>query len=147
MIVSQPNTSRQGQQTIFICLPRILPHIPSRHRSQLYNPPLPLLQPSTHSSSFSIRHVTMAEAQIPPPTIEVNDAIFCTHYKEVVRYPLSLPYDLIRADHYRQCSDCGFDGREENDAFLGVRPPCFTSCCYTSLINGAYSQLVRSHRS
>ena len=27
----------------------------------------------------------MAETQNTPATIEVNDAIFCTHFKEVVR--------------------------------------------------------------
>lgn len=45
----------------------------------------------------------MAEIQIAPQTIEVNDAIFCVHYKEV-------------------CPDCSFDGREENDAFYGFDP-------------------------
>ncbi|KAK0482178.1 hypothetical protein IW261DRAFT_1333765 [Armillaria novae-zelandiae] len=38
-----------------------------------------------------------------PATIEVNDAYFCTHFKEV-------------------CGDCGYDGREENDAFFGFDP-------------------------
>ena len=66
----------------------------------------------------------MVEVQIAPPTIDINDAIFCVHYKEVVRSPLSLPCNLISADHYRQCSDCGFEGREENDLFFGLRPPC-----------------------
>jgi len=33
-------------------------------------------------------------------TIEINDAVFCTHFKEV-------------------CTDCSFDGREENDGFFG----------------------------
>ncbi|KAG8933567.1 hypothetical protein FRC03_005969 [Tulasnella sp. 419] len=33
-------------------------------------------------------------------SIEVNDAIFCQHGKEV-------------------CTDCDFDGREENDVFFG----------------------------
>lgn len=27
----------------------------------------------------------MAETQVAPATIEINDAIFCTHFKEVVR--------------------------------------------------------------
>ncbi|KAJ2914191.1 hypothetical protein MD484_g6238, partial [Candolleomyces efflorescens] len=38
-----------------------------------------------------------------PATIEVADAIFCTHFKEV-------------------CTDCSFDGREDNDAFYGFDP-------------------------
>ncbi|KAJ7023154.1 hypothetical protein C8F04DRAFT_1135176 [Mycena alexandri] len=38
-----------------------------------------------------------------PATIEINDALFCTHFKEV-------------------CADCSFDGREENDAFFGFDP-------------------------
>ncbi|KIM38004.1 hypothetical protein M413DRAFT_30421 [Hebeloma cylindrosporum] len=42
----------------------------------------------------------MAETQPAPATIEINDAIFCTHFKEV-------------------CTDCSFDGREENDSFFG----------------------------
>ncbi|KDR66584.1 hypothetical protein GALMADRAFT_259106 [Galerina marginata CBS 339.88] len=42
----------------------------------------------------------MAETQAAPATIEINDAIFCTHLKEV-------------------CTDCTFDGREENDSFFG----------------------------
>ncbi|EDR06724.1 uncharacterized protein LACBIDRAFT_299866 [Laccaria bicolor S238N-H82] len=45
----------------------------------------------------------MAEVQTAPATVEINDAIFCTHYKEV-------------------CSDCSFDGREENDSFFGLDP-------------------------
>ncbi|PPQ81561.1 hypothetical protein CVT25_013404 [Psilocybe cyanescens] len=35
-----------------------------------------------------------------PTTVEINDAIFCTHFKEV-------------------CAECNFDGREENDSFFG----------------------------
>ncbi|KIY48406.1 hypothetical protein FISHEDRAFT_43260 [Fistulina hepatica ATCC 64428] len=35
--------------------------------------------------------------------IEINDALFCQHFKEV-------------------CQDCNFDGREENDAFFGFDP-------------------------
>ncbi|KAF9524334.1 hypothetical protein CPB83DRAFT_798007 [Crepidotus variabilis] len=43
----------------------------------------------------------MAETQTAPTTIEINDAIFCqSHLKEI-------------------CSDCSFDGREENDGFYG----------------------------
>ncbi|KAG8863968.1 hypothetical protein FRB96_006841 [Tulasnella sp. 330] len=34
-------------------------------------------------------------------TIEVNDCVFCQHGKEV-------------------CSDCDYDGREENDGFFGL---------------------------
>ncbi|KAK7050693.1 hypothetical protein R3P38DRAFT_2866473 [Favolaschia claudopus] len=42
----------------------------------------------------------MAETAPAPATIEINDGVFCTHFKEV-------------------CDDCSFDGREENDAFFG----------------------------
>ncbi|KAF7296848.1 hypothetical protein MIND_00916100 [Mycena indigotica] len=46
----------------------------------------------------------MAETAAPvPATIEINDLLFCTHFKEV-------------------CEDCSFDGREENDAFFGFDP-------------------------
>ncbi|KAF9558596.1 hypothetical protein CPC08DRAFT_743313 [Agrocybe pediades] len=45
----------------------------------------------------------MAETQTAPATVEINDAIFCTHFKEV-------------------CTECDFDGREENDAFFGYDP-------------------------
>ncbi|KAJ7511494.1 hypothetical protein B0H11DRAFT_1951845, partial [Mycena galericulata] len=38
-----------------------------------------------------------------PVTIEINDALFCSHFKEV-------------------CADCAFDGREENDTFFGFDP-------------------------
>lgn len=36
-------------------------------------------------------------------SIEINDALFCPHFKEV-------------------CSTCSFDGREENDSFFGFDP-------------------------
>ncbi|KIM86909.1 hypothetical protein PILCRDRAFT_815359 [Piloderma croceum F 1598] len=47
-------------------------------------------------------------ADVAPPTagnttVEINDAIFCEHFKEV-------------------CTDCDYDGREENDAFFGYDP-------------------------
>ncbi|KAI9461332.1 hypothetical protein HD554DRAFT_2130205 [Boletus coccyginus] len=42
-------------------------------------------------------------ADVQPATVEINDAVFCTHFKEV-------------------CSDCNYDGREENDAFYGLDP-------------------------
>jgi len=45
----------------------------------------------------------MTDTAAAPTTIELNDAIFCTHFKEV-------------------CADCNFDGREENDAFFGFDP-------------------------
>ncbi|KAJ6474552.1 hypothetical protein DFH09DRAFT_1218100 [Mycena vulgaris] len=47
----------------------------------------------------------MADTQTAqaPATIEINDALFCTHFKEV-------------------CTECAFDGREENDAFFGFDP-------------------------
>ncbi|KAG9034867.1 hypothetical protein FRB95_012424 [Tulasnella sp. JGI-2019a] len=35
-----------------------------------------------------------------PTTIEVNDLVICSHYKEV-------------------CDECGYDGREDNDGFYG----------------------------
>jgi len=44
----------------------------------------------------------MAEV-LPSNTIEINDAIFCQHLKEV-------------------CTECQYDGREENDAFYGFDP-------------------------
>jgi len=37
----------------------------------------------------------------PASQIEINDAYFCTHFKET-------------------CDDCGADYREENDSFLGL---------------------------
>jgi len=43
----------------------------------------------------------MADVATTPSTIEINDAIFCTHFKEV-------------------CTECSFDGREENDSFYGL---------------------------
>ncbi|KAH7906679.1 hypothetical protein BJ138DRAFT_1174874 [Hygrophoropsis aurantiaca] len=42
----------------------------------------------------------MAEVAAPT-TVEINDAIFCQHFKEV-------------------CTDCSYDGREENDSFFGL---------------------------
>ncbi|KAF9813547.1 hypothetical protein IEO21_05528 [Rhodonia placenta] len=36
-------------------------------------------------------------------SVEINDALFCQHFKEV-------------------CAVCSFDGREENDAFFGFDP-------------------------
>ncbi|EKM76893.1 hypothetical protein AGABI1DRAFT_86941 [Agaricus bisporus var. burnettii JB137-S8] len=36
-------------------------------------------------------------------TVDINDALFCEHYKEV-------------------CEPCGYDGREDNDAFYGFDP-------------------------
>ncbi|KAN0079793.1 hypothetical protein V8E55_009359 [Tylopilus felleus] len=42
-------------------------------------------------------------ADVQPATVEINDAVFCTHLKEV-------------------CTDCGYDGREENDSFYGFDP-------------------------
>ncbi|KAJ7823032.1 hypothetical protein B0H13DRAFT_2446498 [Mycena leptocephala] len=46
----------------------------------------------------------MADTMPPPSaTIEINDVMFCTHFKEV-------------------CTDCNCDGREENDAFFGFDP-------------------------
>jgi len=43
----------------------------------------------------------MAEVATAPATVEINDAVFCTHLKEV-------------------CTDCDYDGREENDSFYGL---------------------------
>ena len=53
--------------------------------------------------------------------INDRDAIFCTHFKEVVRSDshnckMSLEYFF----NCLQCTDCNFDGREENDSFFGV---------------------------
>ncbi|KAI0065047.1 hypothetical protein BV25DRAFT_1799217 [Artomyces pyxidatus] len=36
----------------------------------------------------------------PAATVEINDALFCQHFKEV-------------------CSECNVDNREENDGFFG----------------------------
>ncbi|EIM87653.1 uncharacterized protein STEHIDRAFT_56805 [Stereum hirsutum FP-91666 SS1] len=44
----------------------------------------------------------MAEVEAPA-SLEINDALFCQHFKEV-------------------CTDCGVDTREENDAFFGFDP-------------------------
>lgn len=49
-------------------------------------------------------------------TVEINDAVFCVHLKEV-------------------CKDCDYDGREENDGFYGfdainrepLQPPAVTT--------------------
>ncbi|KAF6756468.1 hypothetical protein DFP72DRAFT_989813 [Ephemerocybe angulata] len=41
-----------------------------------------------------------AEVDTTPATVEIADAIFCTHFKE-------------------QCDECNFDGREDNDGFFG----------------------------
>ncbi|KAF7375732.1 hypothetical protein MSAN_00462700 [Mycena sanguinolenta] len=110
----------------------------------------------------------MADTAVQAPTtVEINDAMFCTHLKEVVRVlpfalllffslcllPLSwiFPAQLVscamlrhhaaspaslrlwietarsrrgetRAEERRTCTDCDFDGREENDAFFGFDP-------------------------
>ncbi|KAJ7677047.1 hypothetical protein DFH06DRAFT_1169598 [Mycena polygramma] len=47
----------------------------------------------------------MADISTAPAaaTIEINDLMLCSHFKEV-------------------CADCNFDGREENDAFFGFDP-------------------------
>ncbi|KAI0826989.1 hypothetical protein BC628DRAFT_1418596 [Trametes gibbosa] len=42
-------------------------------------------------------------AEVAPVTIEINDAYFCQHLKEV-------------------CAECSYDGREENDTFFGFDP-------------------------
>ncbi|OCH92813.1 hypothetical protein OBBRIDRAFT_790829 [Obba rivulosa] len=42
-------------------------------------------------------------SETPAASIEINDALFCSHFKEV-------------------CTTCGFDGREENDTFFGFDP-------------------------
>ncbi|KAF8548603.1 hypothetical protein OG21DRAFT_705673 [Imleria badia] len=44
----------------------------------------------------------MADVQ-SPATVEINDAVFCAHLKEV-------------------CTECNYDGREENDSFYGLDP-------------------------
>lgn len=59
-----------------------------------------------------------------PSTVEINDAIFCQHFKEVVSTHQSSPLssDGMVVDHRStlQCTECDYDGREENDAFFGV---------------------------
>lgn len=62
----------------------------------------------------------MAETQTAPATIEVNDAIFCTHYKEVVRFLFPQSMFSYWVFVFWQCTECNFDGREENDSFFGV---------------------------
>ncbi|KAF9240410.1 hypothetical protein BU15DRAFT_87640 [Melanogaster broomeanus] len=55
-------------------------------------------------------------AEVQASTVEINDAIFCTHLKEV-------------------CNECSYDGREENDGFYGfdaaprdpIEPPAVTT--------------------
>ncbi|KAG7086920.1 hypothetical protein E1B28_002836 [Marasmius oreades] len=57
----------------------------------------------------------MAEVASPPATIEINEALFCSHFKEI-------------------CEECSYDGREENDSFFGfdfidrdpIEPPATT---------------------
>ncbi|KZV76617.1 hypothetical protein PENSPDRAFT_679967 [Peniophora sp. CONT] len=44
----------------------------------------------------------MAEVA-PASSVEINDALFCQHFKEV-------------------CTECDVDNREENDAFFGLDP-------------------------
>ncbi|KAF7300875.1 hypothetical protein MKEN_01313800 [Mycena kentingensis (nom. inval.)] len=80
----------------------------------------------------------------PAATVEINDGVFCTHFKEVVRtapsslsvvpspHPLSPqrydPPEYAALSFPRPsipippCQDCSFDGREENDAFYGFDP-------------------------
>jgi hypothetical protein len=67
----------------------------------------------------------MAEVQVA--TVEINDAVFCTHLKEVVRVtgaltPHSITPHFDGLIYYLclQCTECDYDGREENDAFYGV---------------------------
>ncbi|KAJ3992265.1 hypothetical protein F5050DRAFT_963079 [Lentinula boryana] len=57
----------------------------------------------TDQDSLVPRSLTRAKIESSPATIEINDAIFCQHFKEV-------------------CSACEYDGREENDAFFGFNP-------------------------
>ncbi len=59
----------------------------------------------------------MAEVAAPS-TVEINDAIFCTHFKEVVRLSRTI---AGQCSPILQCTECSFDGREENDSFFGVR--------------------------
>ncbi|KAA1473582.1 hypothetical protein DENSPDRAFT_840043 [Dentipellis sp. KUC8613] len=42
-------------------------------------------------------------ADVAPASVEINDALFCQHFKEV-------------------CAECGVDNREENDGFFGFDP-------------------------
>lgn len=58
----------------------------------------------------------MAEVAAPS-TVEINDAIFCSHFKEVVRQSRAIGG---HRSPILQCTECSFDGREENDSFFGV---------------------------
>ena len=51
-------------------------------------------------------------------TVEINDAYFCSHIKEVVSCPRFLKGSEL--DYHYQCEDCSYDRREDNDAFYGV---------------------------
>ncbi|KAH9946476.1 hypothetical protein B0H21DRAFT_743576 [Amylocystis lapponica] len=56
-------------------------------------------------------------------SVEINDALFCSHFKEVVSGWLMLRYGRITLTwHAPQCAQCSFDGREENDTFFGFDP-------------------------
>jgi len=69
--------------------------------------------------STSLSSPVVAEAPAPGAAIEVNDAVFCTHAKEVVCNSLSLNLVHLTDQRYIQCVECDFDGREENDTFFG----------------------------
>ncbi|KAF8907146.1 hypothetical protein CPB85DRAFT_1436695 [Mucidula mucida] len=45
----------------------------------------------------------MADAQPEVAAIQINDAVFCSQHVQEV------------------CDECDFDGRQENDAFFGVK--------------------------
>ncbi|EPQ53411.1 hypothetical protein GLOTRDRAFT_130750 [Gloeophyllum trabeum ATCC 11539] len=45
----------------------------------------------------------MSDAAVAPNEVEINDALFCKHFKEV-------------------CAECDYDGRADNDAMFGFDP-------------------------
>lgn len=69
---------------------------PCAANSFLPSPPLTLpLEVQLGIISFLSNHCiisNMAETQTAPATVEINDAIFCTHYKEVVRFLIFLSW-------------------------------------------------------
>ena len=66
----------------------------------------------------------MAETAQQPQTIEINDAYFCQHFKEVVSssfHQLSPPRTTPDGGAIIQCTDCSYDGREENEITIRTR--------------------------
>ena len=92
----------------------------------------------------------MADVAPAASQIEINDAIFCQHFKEVVsniyqpqgKSALSL-YERSLIYIFLKCGECSADFREENDTFFGV------SCVplsITSVSHMTHVGLVRSYQ-